>query len=796
MAFRLVKVLVLVVALVTAGRAQCGPDCATAVREAVLRAALPSAASGGLPDYMQQEVAFLLKTQSNDGSWPDVDYNDPGGRSWWRSGVHLRRLVVSGAAFAYDKSPFAGSPAVRDMMTKGLEFWYEKDPPNLNWWWEQLGTPRSLARALILLGEAGNSSLVFGAAKFFDRAPLAWAAKETGCNRVWGASVNVLRGALEGDGDRIQAAYNISHSAVAMGDSKGDGVQVDGSFHQHGPQLYSGWGYGAIFTTNVLSQELFAVDDRAASLRLPEDRWAVLTRMVLDGQQVMTRGPNFDFEASGRLMTYFVNRSFAFGPLSHYHSYAAFTPFEIAFRRFQEPMTTPLAVVFQPLLAGLTHRSRGQELADYGLRVVGGAAPPLPPLNRHFFTSDYMAHSRPSFLATSRLFSNRTINSECVNSENKRGKDLADGALVVYRSGREFEGVFPVWDWQRVPGTTEHRVDVGDECSSIQRVQHTSFVGGVSDGSLGGTAMYFRRGRADLLQAFKTTAMLDDAAAAFGAAITSAGPLVVGTSLDQRNLNGSVVYATASRPGTPVALPDGDGNGTTAALVAMAWAWHGGLLYVPLPVPAGLAGPSFNISSEVQTGSLALITQGPDDPIARRVFSLSAHHGTPGAGAPAAYLHAIAPLDDVSDAADAAARFAQRVSAAGGKGWGDAQTVCDRGAAGAGPSMVSVFWPEGDNSTAVPGGASTAGGAGLGCWDVTSDTAALVQVRRGASGIVVAVSNPLQFARPLSATVTVAGVSGSGPGCAPGADGASTSVTVRFPSGNAAGNSTVIECAV
>ena len=23
-----------------------------------------------------------------------------------------------------------------------------------------------------------------------------------------------------------------------------DGIQVDGSFHQHGAQLYSGWGYG------------------------------------------------------------------------------------------------------------------------------------------------------------------------------------------------------------------------------------------------------------------------------------------------------------------------------------------------------------------------------------------------------------------------------------------------------------------------------------------------------------------------------------------------------------------------
>ena len=39
-----------------------------------------------------------------------------------------------------------------------------------------------------------------------------------------------------------------------------DGVQADASFHQHGSQLYSGWGYGAMFTTTLLVLEAWAQD--------------------------------------------------------------------------------------------------------------------------------------------------------------------------------------------------------------------------------------------------------------------------------------------------------------------------------------------------------------------------------------------------------------------------------------------------------------------------------------------------------------------------------------------------------
>lgn len=80
-----------------------------------------------------------------------------------------------------------------------------------------------------------------------------------------------------------------------------------------------------------------------------------------------------------------------------------------------------------------------------------------------------------------------------MNNENIQGRNLADGALIVLRSGRELEGVYPVWDWARIPGTTELMTGQPLTCSNVQAVDHTSFVGGVSDGLYGWSSMDFLR---------------------------------------------------------------------------------------------------------------------------------------------------------------------------------------------------------------------------------------------------------------------------------------------------------------
>lgn len=52
------------------------------------------------------------------------------------------------------------------------------------------------------------------------------------------------------------------------------------------------------------------------------------------------------------------------------------------------------------------------------------------------------------------MFSKRTIPASCVNEQGKLDRHLSDGATALYRTGHEYDGVFPVWNWTRPPGTT------------------------------------------------------------------------------------------------------------------------------------------------------------------------------------------------------------------------------------------------------------------------------------------------------------------------------------------------------
>ena len=228
----------------------------------------------------------------------------------------------------------------------------------------------------------------------------------TGCNRVWASTFHVMLGSLDGDAARVDTAFAMAQSAITVVPPTAEGgIQHDGSFHQHGPQLYSGWGYGAIFSTNVLVLESYAAGTRWA---MGAAHWETFAHLVLDGQAASTRGPNFDFLACGRLFTYF-DQADAFGvDQGHYHYFAAFSPFELAFPTFAPPFTTPIGVFFAPLLGSVdTDRPRAPEFVEFDARLRGAA--PDSSSHTHFFDSDYSVHHRESYAVFVHMLSSRSM---------------------------------------------------------------------------------------------------------------------------------------------------------------------------------------------------------------------------------------------------------------------------------------------------------------------------------------------------------------------------------------------------
>jgi chondroitin AC lyase len=121
---------------------------------------------------------------------------------------------------------------------------------------------------------------------------------------------------------------------------------------------------------------------------------------------------------------------------------------------------------------------------------------------------------------------------------------LSDGANFLYLRGDEDEDIFPVWDWARVPGITEAATDSeGATCRTVNRSGNSPFVGGVSNGVVGLSAMDLECGT---LRGKKAWFFFSRYYVALGASITASGNAEVITDVNQTSLH-SPVYISRSR---------------------------------------------------------------------------------------------------------------------------------------------------------------------------------------------------------------------------------------------------------
>ena len=170
------------------------------------------------------------------------------------------------------------------------------------------------------------------------------------------------------------------------------------------------------------------------------------------------------------------------------------------------------------------------------------------------------------YVTSLRMYSSRTQNTECINTQNPLGFHLSDGTVYNYLQGNEYEDIAAAWDWNLIPGTT---VDYGAtplSCATAGQPGVESFVGGVSDGSVGIGAMRYQNPLTKSLSWQKTWFFLsNDVQHVMITTVTSATQAPVFSVLDQRRHDGDIVV-----DGTTV----GSGNYSNASSL-----WHGGVGY-------------------------------------------------------------------------------------------------------------------------------------------------------------------------------------------------------------------------
>lgn len=530
-----------------------------------------------------ESLRSLVANQRVDGTWPDLDYTSQI-RSRWPARDHVERTRDLAKAWALPGGPLQGDAAVRTAVLRALDHWLAKDYKNPNWWHNEIGIPRAISELVLLMETELSPEQKNTALRIVARAKI----YRTGQNLLWLAGITLTRGLLENDPALIGVARAAIVGEITVG--RGEGMQADHSFHQHGPQLQFG-NYGLAYAIDLVKWSKVL---RGTPLALDRQAATLLGDYLLHGLGATVWNGTMDVNACARQL------------------------FPDAPRR----KASSLGVLLED--QALADPTRARAFAEAAARCrpigAGGAA-----ANRLFWHSEYMTHREPDYLASVRMSSRRVIGAEAGNGENLQGFHLGDGALYVYRDGGEFRDIFPLWDWRRIPGITA-RQTVGPlpvlDWDGYRL--DTDFAGGVSDGRLGAAALDFKR---DGVTARKAWFFFEGRIVCLGAGIESDSDDVVLTSVAQQHRSGPIWLG----PDAGTAGP-GD-NGGRRDLATPGWLWHDGTGVV-FPVAGRVV-----TESATRTGRWNdVATFGSTEPVTGEVFSAWFDHGTAPKEAGYAYI--------------------------------------------------------------------------------------------------------------------------------------------------------------
>jgi chondroitin AC lyase len=518
-----------------------------------------------------QTLKYLASMQE-DGSWSDLQY-DSHARSAWEPGDHLTRMLNMIVYARRADTPTDESAKCIEGVHRALSFWIKHDFKCPNWWYNEIGGPKILGTIALLL----NQDLKPAELKYITEISLARSkvGSMTGQNRVWLAGNGIMRAAILNDDSMLKKAADVIADEVRVSDS--EGVQPDWSFHQHGPQQQFG-NYGMAFGSEITK---WSVVLRGTRYAFPESKLQILRNYLLQGQNWITWNGMLDISACGRQL----------------------------FPDSQKTKAASIRGVMQSMAAADTDHA-GEYLAFSKRNSPGGVNDLLG--TRLFWRSDYAVSRQQNWFTSLKMSSERVIGGETVNSENLSGLHLADGATFIYQTGHEYENIFPVWDWRKIPGTTS-MLDQTSLTWSPKEHAKTTFVGGVCDGNTAVCAMDFHR---DQLRAKKAWFFAGDQLVCLGADITSDSNDPVVTTVDQCLLTGKVMIHHHESEDT---LSAGSQN-----FKDVNWIEHAGMKYELLDAQ------SVTISAMPQKGNWKSVFENPSTPradVTEKVFTLCIDHG-------------------------------------------------------------------------------------------------------------------------------------------------------------------------
>ena len=291
-----------------------------------------------------------------------------------------------------------------------------------------------------------------------------------------------------------------------------DGIKEDMSNFQHWHLLYFG-GYGEVFVNGVNRYITYTDGTQYA---LPKEALDDYAKYILDGQQFAFRNEYREWNASGRGA---VRPDSLKGIYSGVEKATELLLEHEEINRFDELQTM------------YTRRFEGE--------TDGGANG-----HRFYYEADYQIMNNQNYMAAVRHASNRSRIFEVLNDENPLGYYTGLGGTFYYVNGDEYFNIPPLYDWNKIPGTTTRQgfLPTPDQNKSYNQKGNTNHTAGVSNGQIGASYIDLNKHGVKSKQAYF---MFQDAVVCLGSDITSAKPEEIVSAINQTKLGEEVLVGTA-----------------------------------------------------------------------------------------------------------------------------------------------------------------------------------------------------------------------------------------------------------
>ena len=524
------------------------------------------------------QIKVLMNSLDSDGYWPEINYEDLS-RTAFENSKHTSRLVLLSRAWRNPASSFYKDPGLLKKIESALAFWVRNDFICENWWNNEIGTPNDLANTLLLVGDELPKELVQKTRPIVGRAHLGAGGARPSGDRIKIADIYARNLLFFGDEKQFGEVVKVIEEEIKF--ETGRGMQYDYSFHHREDRVNNTLSYGLQFADVFAVWAGYVANTRYS---FSGEKIQILVDYYLDGIcKMMVFGKYPDLGAKNRS----ISRSGALRAMG---------------------TSTP-----ERLLKVTGYRNK--ELQEI-IAVRSEKTKSTDSFSKFFWHSEYLSHQRPAYFSSVRMHSKRNCNMEVpYNREGLLSHYLGDGANYVYVDGTEYYNIFPVFDWQKIPGTTILQKPGLVPEENLQKWGLTTFVGAVTDGRYSALAFDFVSPH-DKTQAKKSWFYFDDEYVCLGSGIASDKNYPVVTTLNQTLLNVEVIMHV---DGKSTVLPQGERE-----LHSVRWIYHNGIAYL-FPEPTVV-----HLLNQAQKGSWSKINRQSGiskEEISMDVFKVWIDHG-------------------------------------------------------------------------------------------------------------------------------------------------------------------------